>query len=79
MQFFSGYLVKFDNVNVYGIKPHKIPYTKNNTNLLVLHYDYYIENTSLYLIPNEKEPFVIDSMNKYVRQLLEMIYKIFCK
>ena len=40
---------------------------------------WYHENSNLYLIPNEKEPFTIGSMKKYVRQYFGMIYKINCK
>ena len=42
--YFYGYLVKFDKDNVYAISPYKILFSKNDLNLLVLHYDDYMEN-----------------------------------
>ena len=60
-----GLVVK---LNVHTISPHKIIFSKYRYNFLVLHYDDYHESNNLYLIPNEKEPFTIGSMKKYVRQ-----------
>ena len=77
--YYYGYIVEFDKVNVYTISPHKIIFSKYGYDLLVLHYDEYHENNNLYLIPNEKEPFTIGSMKKYVRQYFGMIYKMKCK
>ena len=76
--YYYGYIVEFDKVNVYAISPHKIVFTKYGYNLLILHDDYHA-NENLYLIPNEKEPFTIGSMKKYVRQYFGMIYKMNCK
>ena len=42
--YFYGYLVKFDKANIYAISPHNILFSKNDVNLLVLHYDDYMEN-----------------------------------
>lgn len=66
--YYYGEIVVLDVVNVYAISPHKIIFSKYGYDLLVLHYDEYHENNNLYLIPNEKEPFTIGSMKKYVRQ-----------
>ena len=77
--YYYGYISKFDKLNVHTISPHKIIFSKYGYDLLVLHYDEYHENNNLYLIPNEKEPFTIGSMKKYVRQYFGMIYKIKCK
>ena len=76
---YYGYISKFDKLNVHTITPHKIIFSKYGYNLLVLHYDEYHENNNLYLIPNEKEPFTIGYMKKYVRQYFEKIYKMNCK
>ena len=65
--------------NVYSITPHRIVFSRNQYNLLVLYYDEYHENNNLYLIANEKEPYTIGSMKKYVRQYFGMIYKMNCK
>ena len=66
--YFYGYLVKFDKANVYAISPHKMLFTKNNINLLVLHYDYYIENDNLYFVDGEKQPFTMTAIKKYIRE-----------
>jgi len=79
VEYYYGYISKFDKLNVHTISPHKIVFSKYGYNLLVLHYDEYHENDNLYLIPNEKEPFTIGSMKKYVRQYFGMIYKMNCK
>lgn len=68
IRYFYGYLVKFDKANVYAISPHKILFTKNNINLLVLHYDYYIGNDNLYFIDGEKQPFTMTAIKKYIRE-----------
>ena len=66
--FFTGYLVKFDTANVYAISPYKILLTKNNTNLLVLHYDYYMENDNLYYVDGEKQSFTMTAIKEYIRE-----------
>ena len=43
-------------------------FTKNNINLLVLHYDYYIENDNLYFVDGEKQPFTMTAIKKYIRE-----------
>ena len=77
--YYYGYIVNFEKVNVYAISPHKIVFKKYGYNLLVLHYDDYHANENLFFIPEEKEPYTIGSMKKYVRDYYGMIYKINCK
>ena len=79
VEYYDGFIVMFDKLNVHTISPHKIIFSKYGNDLLVLHYDEYHENNNLYLIPNEKEPFTIGSMKKYVRQYFGMIYIMNCK
>ena len=79
VKYFYGYISKFDKLNVHTITPHKIIFSKYGYNLLVLYYDEYHENKNLYIIPNEKEPFTIGSMKKYVRKYFGKIYKMNCK
>jgi hypothetical protein len=74
--YYYGYISKFDKLSVHTISPHKIIFSKYGYDLLVLHYDEYHENNNLYLIPNEKEPYTIGSMKKYVREHFGMIYKM---
>ena len=78
VKYYYGYISKFDKLNVHVITPHKIIFSKYGYNLL-LHYDEYHENKNLYLMPNEKEPFTIGSMKKYVRQCFGKISKMNCK
>ena len=66
--YFYGYLVKFDKANIYAISPHKILFSKNDVNLLVLHYDDYMENENLYFVDGVKSPFTIVSIKKYIRE-----------
>ena len=66
--YFYGYLVKFDKANIHAISPHKILFSKNNMNLLVLHYDDYMENDNLYFVDGEKEPFTISKIKRYIRE-----------
>lgn len=73
--YYYGYIVEFYKVNVHAISPHKIIFNKYGYNLLVLHYDDYHANEKLFFIPEEKEPFTIGSMKRYVREYFSMIYK----
>ena len=66
--YFYGYIVKFDKANICAISPHKILFSKNDLNLLVLHYDDYMENENLYFLDGEKSPFTIVSIKKYIRE-----------
>ena len=77
--YYYGYISKFDKLNVHTISLHKIIFSKYGYDLLVLHYDEYHENNNLYLIPNEKKPFTICCMKKYVGEYFGMIYKMKCK
>lgn len=79
VRYYYGYISKFEKLNVQTISPHKIIFSKNGYDLLILHYDEYHENDKLYLILNEKEPFTIGSMKKYIREYFDIIYKIKCK
>ena len=74
--YYYGYIVEFDKVNVHAISPHKIVFTKYGCNLLVLHYDDYHANENLFFIPEEKEPYTIGSLKRYIKEYFSMIYKI---
>lgn len=66
--YFYGYLVKFDKANICAISPHKILFSNNDLNLLILHYDDYMENENLYFVDGEKEPFTISAIKRYIRE-----------
>ena len=75
-KYYYGYIVEFDKVNVYAISPHKIVFAKYGYNLLVLHYDDYHANENLFFIPEEKEPYTIGSLKRYIKGYFSMIYKM---
>lgn len=66
--YYYGYLVKFDKANICAISPHKILFSKNDINLLVLHYDDYMENEDLYFVDGEKNLFTIVTIKRYIRE-----------
>lgn len=63
-----GYLLKFDKVNIYAISPHKIIFTENDKNLLILHYDDYTKKENLYFIYEENAPFTISKTKRYIKE-----------
>jgi len=48
VEYYYGYISKFDKLNVHTISPHKIIFSKYGYDLLVLHYDEYHENNISY-------------------------------
>ncbi len=74
--YYYGYIVEFDKVNIQAISPHKIVFTKYGYNLLVLHYDDYHVNENLFFIPEEKEPYTIGSLKRYIKEYFSIIYKM---
>ena len=65
--YYYGYVLEFEKVNVHAISPHEIVFNKYGYNLLVLHYDDYMENENLYFVDGEKEPFTISTIKRYIR------------
>lgn len=76
VKYYYGYIVEFEKTNVYAVSPHKIVFKKYGYNLLVLHYDDYYANENLFFIPDEKEPFTIGSIKRYIKEYFSMIYKM---
>ena len=74
--YYYGYIVEFEKANVYAISPHKIVFTKYGYNLLVLHYDDYHANSNLFFIPEEKEPYTVGFLKRYIKEYFSMIYKM---
>ena len=66
--YFYGYIAKLDKVNICAISPHKILFSKNDINIMVLHYDDYMENENLYFVDGEKQPFTISKIKRYIRE-----------
>ena len=73
---YYGYISKFDKLNVHTISPHKIIFSKYGYDLLVLHYDDYHVNENLFFIAEEKEPYTIGSLKRYIKEYFSMIYKM---
>lgn len=41
VEYYNGFIVMFDKVNVHALTPHRIVFRKNDVYLLVLYYDEY--------------------------------------
>ncbi|HHU54966.1 MAG TPA: hypothetical protein GXZ63_04020 [Mollicutes bacterium] len=65
IDYYDGYIVMFDNVSVHAITPHRLVFSKNGYNLLVLHYDEYHEDNDLFFVDGEK--YTLLTMKKYIR------------
>lgn len=63
--YYDGYIVKFDKSNMHAITPHRILFSKNDENLLVLYYDKYHENFDLFFINGQK--YTLFDAKKYIR------------
>ena len=51
--FYYGYIIEFDKANLDGITPHRLMFSKNGKELIVLHYDLYHENDNLFIVDGE--------------------------
>ena len=65
--YYYGYIVIFDKANICAISLHKILFSKIDVNLLVLHYGDYMENENLYFVDEEKSPFTIVTIKRYIK------------
>lgn len=63
--YYDGYIVKFDKSNIHSITPHRIVFSKNGDNLLVLYYDEYHEDYDLFFIDGQK--YTLFDAKKYIR------------
>ena len=63
--YYDGYIVKFDKSNMHAITPHRIVFSKNDENLLVLYYDEYHEYYDLFFIDGQK--YTLFDAKKYIR------------
>ena len=63
--FYYGYFIEFAKANVDGITPHRLIFSKNGKELIVLHYDLYHENDNLFIVDGEK--YTLYEIKKYVR------------
>ena len=65
VSYYDGYIVKFDKSNIHSITPHRIVFSKNDENLLVLYYDEYHEDFDLFFINGQK--YTLFDAKKYIR------------
>lgn len=62
---YYGYIVMFDKVSVHAITPHRLIFSKNGDNLIVLYYDEYYEDDDLFFVDGKKNTLLI--IKKYIR------------
>ena len=63
--YYYGYIIEFDKANVGGITLHRLIFSKNGKELIVLHYDLYHENDNLFIVEGEK--YTLYEIKKYIR------------
>ena len=63
--YYDGYILRFEKTNVYSITPHRLVFSKNEYNLLVLYYDEYHEIDELFFVDGEK--YTLHRIKRYVR------------
>jgi len=63
--FYYGYIIEFDKANVDGITPHRLMFSKNEKELIVLHYGLYHENDNLFIVDGEM--YTLYEIKKYIR------------
>lgn len=61
----DGYIIMFDKVNIHAITPHRLIFSKNGDNLIVLYYDEYYEDDDLFFVDGKKYTLLI--IKKYIR------------
>ena len=63
--YYDGYILEFDKANIDGITPHRLIFSKNGKELIVLHYDEYHEDDDLFFVDGEK--YTLYEIKKYIR------------
>ena len=63
--YYDGYIVMFDKVSVHAITPHRLIFSKNGDNLIVLYYDEYYEDDDLFFVDGKK--YTLLTIKKYIR------------
>ena len=66
VSYYDGYIIRFDKTNVYSITPHRIVFSRNEYNLLVLYYDEYHETDELFFADGER--YTLHGIKSYVRK-----------
>ena len=63
--YYDGYILRFEKTNVYSITPHRLVFSKNEYNLLVLYYDEYHEYDDVFYVDGERHTLL--TVKRYVR------------
>ena len=63
--YYYGFIVMFDKVSVHAITPHRLIFSKNGDNLIVLHCDEYYEDDDLFFVDEKK--YTLYEIKKYIR------------
>ena len=63
--FYYGYIIEFDKANIDGITPRRLIFSKNEKELIVLHYDLYHENDNLFIV--DGKGYTLYEIKKYIR------------
>ena len=63
--YYDGYILRIEKTNVYSITPHRLVFSKNEYNLLVLYYDEYHETDELFFVDGEK--YTLHGIKSFVR------------
>jgi len=63
--YYYGYIIEFDKANVDAITPHRLMFSKNEKELIVLHYGLYHENDNLFIVDGEM--YTLYEIKKYIR------------
>ena len=65
VEYYTGFIIMFDKVNVHALTPHRIVFSKNGYYLLVLFYDNYHEDDDVFYVDGEKHTLLM--VKRYVR------------
>ena len=63
--YYDGYIVRFEKTNVYSITPHRIVFSRNECNLLVLYYNKYHDTDELFFVDGER--YTLHGIKSYIR------------
>lgn len=74
---YYGYIVMFDKVSIHAITPHRLVFSKNGDNLIVLYYDEYHEDDDLFFADGEK--YTLLTIKKYIKNYFKNNSNILCK
>ena len=64
----------FDKVNVHALTPHRIVFSKNGKEFIVLHYDLYHANDNLFIV--DGKGYTLYEIKKYIRNYFKNVSNI---